>query len=409
MRPLSALVVVALLAACRQDSTFIAEPNRGPSAPLVAIEPDAPTTDDPLRAVLRAPALDPDGDAVSYRYVWYRDGALAPEHTAEVVPASATSKGERWAVTAIPSDGRLDGTAGSAETLVRNRPPTATIALAPADPRTADDLVATWTTADGDGDPVTVTVAWLREGVPMPGLDGATVPAAATRRGELWTVLATPDDGDQPGETVQASLTVGNTPPVATAIAVSPRLVTPRDTLTATVSAEDADDDPVTHRFAWYVDGVEVGEDAATLDLGAWTVGGEEVQVLATPTDGTDGGAPIASATIPVYACLLGRERDCPATSCLAILDSGLGDGDGAYWLDGDGDEGAAPFRAWCDLTGGGWTLLGKQRTAPQGTPVIGRHVQGAGIDLDPLSSGYASIDASSVRFTASRWADHGA
>jgi hypothetical protein len=80
-----------------------------------------------------------------------------------------------------------------------------------------------------------------------------------------------------------------------------------------------------------------------------------------------------------------------------------LGDGDGAYWLDGDGDGGAAPFRAWCDLTGGGWTLLGKQRTAPQGTAVIGRHVQGAGIDLDPLSSGYASIDASSVRFEAFR------
>jgi hypothetical protein len=49
--------------------------------------------------------------------------------------------------------------------------------------------------------------------------------------------------------------------------------------------------------------------------------------------------------------------RDNPGRACDHVLGSGGGDGDGAYWLDPDGDGGATPFQGYCDMANGGWTL----------------------------------------------------
>jgi hypothetical protein len=51
---------------------------------------------------------------------------------------------------------------------------------------------------------------------------------------------------------------------------------------------------------------------------------------------------------------------DDAGASCAAILAAGDAAGNGAYWLDVDGDGGVAPFLAHCDMVtdGGGWTLV---------------------------------------------------
>ncbi len=65
-----------------------------------------------------------------------------------------------------------------------------------------------------------------------------------------------------------------------------------------------------------------------------------------------------------------GPDTDCDfqapplCNSCLQLLASGLGDDDGLYTIDPDGDEGSLPpTQVWCNQTtdGGGWTLA--QRT----------------------------------------------
>ena len=53
-----------------------------------------------------------------------------------------------------------------------------------------------------------------------------------------------------------------------------------------------------------------------------------------------------------------GSQAAAPALSCLEILTLDPTSGDGAYWLDVDGPGGQTAVQYYCDMKGGGWTLL---------------------------------------------------
>jgi hypothetical protein len=65
----------------------------------------------------------------------------------------------------------------------------------------------------------------------------------------------TASDGKSGTGTDTTSLTIGNTAPVVSSVTVSPTTVYTNDTLSATVSAADADGDTLSYPSAWYVDG----------------------------------------------------------------------------------------------------------------------------------------------------------
>lgn len=83
--------------------------NAAPGAPVVTVVPDPARGVDDLTCSVVSVAVDPDGDAVSYRFAWWRDGVSEPSHVSSTVPASATSLGEVWTCRATPTDGDLDG------------------------------------------------------------------------------------------------------------------------------------------------------------------------------------------------------------------------------------------------------------------------------------------------------------
>jgi hypothetical protein len=61
----------------------------------------------------------------------------------------------------------------------------------------------------------------------------------------------------------------------------------------------------------------------------------------------------------------LGYGREAPATSCAQL--GTLGRPNGTYWLDPDGGEHGDAFKAYCDITGGGWArLIGPTTTAAE-------------------------------------------
>lgn len=91
-----------------------------------------------------------------------------------------------------------------------NAPPDGlVVAIEPAAPVPGDALTCAVTTAatDPDGDAVTVSFAWLQDGVDA-GIPSETVPAATTSEGQVWTCEATPSDGTEDGPSATDSVLV---------------------------------------------------------------------------------------------------------------------------------------------------------------------------------------------------------
>ncbi|MFH1808437.1 MAG: FG-GAP-like repeat-containing protein [Pseudomonadota bacterium] len=267
-----------------------------PGAPVVRIEPAKPATADALRAVIATPAVDVDGDAISYRYTWFLDGVAQdlPADRAEVEPAR-TRKGQRWSVEATAvADGQI-GEASRAEVEIGDTPPaTPRVVIAPSNPHTGDALHASVPEfpQDVDGDPLSMAIRWLKDGQPA-GIDGASVPAERTRRGERWTAEATANDGMRRSAPGKAEVRIANTPPRPPILKMTKRAWKTDETVIVQVvtPARDDDGDPVTLRYVWERDGKAVELPATTTQLTPErTAKGQAWVVRAIPRDDSEDG-----------------------------------------------------------------------------------------------------------------------
>ena len=116
--------------------------NVAPSAPLVEIQPVAPSTDDDLVCVA-SDAVDPNGDTVTYSYSWLHDGAPT-NNTTDTVAAADTELGDEWTCQAVASDGELEGPLGEASVLVLPLEGDLVITEVMVAPFAVDDSVGEW-------------------------------------------------------------------------------------------------------------------------------------------------------------------------------------------------------------------------------------------------------------------------
>lgn len=169
-------------------------------------------------------------------------------------------------------------------------PSGAVVAIEPAAPLDDDDLTCTLVAqaTDPDGDAVTHTFAWARNGADA-GLSSATVVAALTSGGDTWTCTVTPTDGTLAGAPASASVTVaqGNRAPSAPIVRISPAAPTDDDALTCVIDTEsvDPDGDAVAYAYAWSVGGADAGQSSATVNA-ALTEAGQEWTCAVTASDG---------------------------------------------------------------------------------------------------------------------------
>ena len=167
-------------------------------------------------------------------------------------------------------------------------PSTPTVALAPAFPTTLDDLSVTVDAEDG------YRLEWFQDRQVL-GLEGETVQAALTARGEEWAVRVTPIHRGREGEPATAAVVIGNAPPSAVVAVSGAHAEQP---LSATVERSDPDGDEVQIRWAWTRNG-EATELAGPEVLSTYTADGEVWEVTATPWDGWVEGPP-ASASVTI-------------------------------------------------------------------------------------------------------------
>jgi hypothetical protein len=328
MRSLSnpGLILLLLVSAC----------NAPPGAPTVAIEPEDPGTDDDIVARIAVESSDDNPkDSVSYDYVWYQNGTQRVDFASDTIQSSVTAKGETWMVEVTPNDGTVNGEPGTASVTIANTAPTATVELSPALPLATDDLVATASGSDADGDPVTFGYAWTVDGV-QSSYAGDTVPASATARGQVWEVAVTPNDGEDLGTPVTATVDIDNSAPQISDATMGPEEAYEATILEVVFEASDDDGDEVSATFAFYVDGSLVQEGSqATLDGTAFDKG-QQVRALVTPSDGFVEGEPFTTNTVeildtpPSYSSATIDPAEVFEGSTVSCLPGG--------WYDADGD-----------------------------------------------------------------------
>jgi len=87
--------------------------NSPPTKPSVVISPSEPTSSDDLTCIVAVDSTDPDGDPVSYRFVWLQNDAPTGNNTSNY-SAENTTTGDSIVCRVTPNDGTQDGTAGLA-------------------------------------------------------------------------------------------------------------------------------------------------------------------------------------------------------------------------------------------------------------------------------------------------------
>ncbi len=276
--------------------------NTDPVLGTVSITPSSATNDETLTC--SAAATDADGGAPTLTFTWTNTTtgtALGAGASITLTSSLASSLDTLTCdVSAADADGGSD--AGTASITLDNREPTipAGVSITPSTPTVSDTLTCAAAGVDEDGDPVSLTYAWT--------IGGATVGPSSTlsgafSAGDTVTCTVTPDDGKgaSAGTAASASVTIDNTAPTIASVTLTPSSPQTNDTLTANGATSDADGDPVTVQWDFYVGGSLVQSGASnTLSGVSYFDKNDTVYVTATPSDGTDTGSPVTSGSVTV-------------------------------------------------------------------------------------------------------------
>ena len=160
---------------------------------------------------------------------------------------------------------------------------------------------------------------------------GATL-ATTLVRGDVAMCTVTPDDGEELGTDLSASLTISNTAPTVTTVQILPANPTLGSSLTCLWSGfSDPDGDSDASTVSWTVNGVSAGTGT---ELSGGGVGGDEITCTVIPSDGTDTGIAVSETvtienTLPVLGSVTVSPSDPDAGDTLTCTPGTTTDADG--------------------------------------------------------------------------------
>jgi len=113
--------------------------NAPPSSPTVDVTPDDPDTLDDLICTATG-SVDPEGQAVTLRFEWFRDGEPVGNET-DFLSHMLTARDQTIECVVTPNDGIQDGPSGRDEVVIQNSPPSLPVVkILPEDPTPDDGL-----------------------------------------------------------------------------------------------------------------------------------------------------------------------------------------------------------------------------------------------------------------------------
>jgi hypothetical protein len=271
-----------------------------PDPPDVEIEPNPATSSDDLKVTIVVPAIDPEGDTISYTYAWYQDGLLT-SYASSLVPSSATTRGQTWKVEVTPDDGLGTGDPGSDTVTIENSVPTLSLVQLTPDPAGVEDALSCTPvgSSDADGDTISLAYTWQVNGSGI--TETSDTLSGAFVSGDDVVCIVTPADSLDVGSPVTSNtVTIGNSAPSVDSVTLIPTDPVLESTLTCTPNGSaDADGDSVSFTYGWEVNALVIAATTDTLAAPDFSTG-DQVQCIVTPTDGTDSGTPVPSNTVTI-------------------------------------------------------------------------------------------------------------
>jgi len=275
-------------------------PNNPPEARFLNLIPSNPIQANSL--FINWTFHDIDGDEeLGSQYRWYRNGDHVSEYdNLQILPSTATVKGDNWHVKVRPRDGKDFGNWASVPenvTIQNTAPSVGGLIISPNEPKTGDKLFISYSYIDPDLDSENGTeILWYKDGELQRALNGSTfVLSGYTTKEQEWHCKVRPSDGTDYGEWVESpiNITIVNTAPSASNIAITPSGPKTGHDLNADYTFIDADMDPeIESIICWFKNGLEqLAYENQTTIPASITNKGENWQFSVKPSDGSDYGS----------------------------------------------------------------------------------------------------------------------
>lgn len=183
----------------------------------------------------------------------------------------------------VPSAGDAESPAAAAGS---GAPVIQRVALTPPVPMPGSDIKAVVDVTDPDGDDVRLDFRWSRNGKEVQSGTRGSLYLVDLAKGDRIEVEVTATDGLNESQPVIARASTGNRAPVLSAVMLEPfGDVRAGQTVTASPIANDADNDALTYRYEWTVNGKKKGSDRTFETRGLRR--GDNVQVTVVASDGS--------------------------------------------------------------------------------------------------------------------------
>jgi putative Ig domain-containing protein len=196
----------------RADQSGSSE-NQAPTIESAAIVPTEASAADALAVEVHAD--DADNDRLTMTYEWYRNGEQVPELHESNVPAGTFARGDRIHAIVNVSDRLHQVSLQTNEIAIANAPPRVDqVGIAPLHPTGLDLIEAKVTGHDADSDDFTYDYRWIKNGQPVPGVNGSRLPPGTVKRGDQLAVEVVARDSEGFGPSVACPpITIQNASP----------------------------------------------------------------------------------------------------------------------------------------------------------------------------------------------------
>ena len=211
------------------------------------------TTNDPNTKIISGEAVHSNANTNSWIVDWMAppqgSGTVTFTLAGLVADGNGQKSNDKWEKIAI-------------DVLEEDLPPQLNnIDILPTNPTSSDSLELIYDYVDDRNEPDLSSISWLKEGEIF--IEGnaqndqvMNINFSNTKRGEVWSMKITPNDGTNLGDVITKEVVILNSKPVLSNLTISPSGPSQNNDLTASWNEYDEDGDDLTNSIKWYKDNV---------------------------------------------------------------------------------------------------------------------------------------------------------